>query len=173
MKRANWSFPLQVKKIPLFLKKRPMALITNLEGGWTKERRPRKEQPCTLQCRWGVHEPLSPQIQTHSHALEQATHSETFEPSACTQKIGRAGPASEKQLQRGFGWAKDRGKPEPVPFHTPLATAWWHSTAGKGNVNMGNGLLFRGKKHVLHARHSPWCMTKVVLLTMILQPLHN
>lgn len=38
---------------------------------------------------------------------------------------------------------------------------------------MGDDLLFRGKKYVAHARHSPWCMTKAIILTMILNPLHN
>lgn len=40
-------------------------------------------------------------------------------------------------------------------------------------MSMGNDLLFKGKKKVSLARHSPWCMTKAIILTMILSPLHN
>lgn len=40
-------------------------------------------------------------------------------------------------------------------------------------MNMGNDLLLRQKKYLPNARRSLWCVTKAIILTMILDPLCN
>lgn len=68
-----------------------MATITGLEGGWTKEKGPGREQPRTAECRRGVLlvNLFSPKTKLTAVSQEQATQSETFEPPTCTQKMGR------------------------------------------------------------------------------------
>lgn len=180
MKRANWSFPLRVKKIPLFAIKKVYG-----HDYWVRRRvdkregaRERAAPHSRVQARGFAREPFLPEDQTYSHLTGTGNtvrnirasnlHSENgqsgFYPSKSNSKEGLA------SLKTGENW----GTFPSSPLRSPLAAAWWpRSAAGRENTNRGNDLLFKGKKYVSHARRSPWYMTKAIILTMILNPLHN
>lgn len=107
-----------------------MAMITGLEGGWTKETGPGKEQPCTAQCRWGGLFlnlfSLSPNLQPPRQNRQNTQKPLSLQPAP--RKRAERISSFEEQLQRGFGFAKDRGKlgrvPSPPRRAPPLAAAW-------------------------------------------------
>lgn len=174
MKRANWSFPLRVKKIPLFPIKKVyghdywLRRVGKREGA-----RERAVLHTTVQVRGFVH--VLPQSQSYIHLTGMGnTVRNLWAFSLLSENRQRGFHPLKSNAKEGLGGLKTGAHSLSLSLCSNLAAAWWpHSVARKENMNMGNDLLFRGKKYVSHARRSPWCMTKAIILTMILNPLHN
>lgn len=131
MKRANWSFPLRPKKIPLFPIKKVYGNDYWVKRVDKKRRGQGKRSPHSAgQVRGFVAEPLLSWAQTCSHLAGTGDTLRNLWPFSLHPEKSQSGFQPLKSNSRGGLGSLETGKLEHLPFRfcaSPSSASWWVS----------------------------------------------